>query len=212
MTPTFRRALATTGSTTWKPLVAALIVVLALIVFPTPTRALSDNTNLIQQILAIVQGIQTILVGTDGSVASLQSDVSAIKARTDHLPADTAATLTDIKNSLGTGPLTKMFATSFTVDLGEETLVDCSSSGPFLLHVHGSGRDGVIAVGDRVTFGYEEHVTSNQTAHIVAGGNGGDVISIHTSAARVFNPNNFIRVLITMQTTQDANIGTCYES
>lgn len=36
--------------------------------------------------------------------------------------------------------------------------------------------------------------------------------SIRASAARVFNPNNFIDVLITMQTTQDAIIGTCYES
>jgi hypothetical protein len=212
MTPTFRRALATTGSTTWKPLVAALIVVLALILFPTPARALSDNTNLIQQILAILQSIQTILVGTHGSVASLQSDVSAVKTRTDNLPADTEAALTDIKNSVGAGPLTKMFATSFTVELGEEKLVNCSSSGPFLLHIHGSGRDGVISVTDSATFGYEEHVISGQTAHIVAGGNGGDAVSVHTSAAEVFNPNNFIRVLITMQTTQDAIIGTCYES
>lgn len=212
MTHTFRRALAVVRSMTWKSFVAALAVVLALMVFPTPTRGASDNTNPIQQILATLQSMQAILVGTDGSVGSLQSDVSAIKTRTDNLPADTKATLTDIKNSVGGGPLNKMFMQSFTVEKGEEKQVTCSSSGPFLLHIHGSGRDGVISVTDNVTAGYAEHVISNQTAHIVVGGNGGDAMTIDTSAADVVNPNNFIRVLITMQTTEGAIIGTCYES
>jgi hypothetical protein len=47
------------------------------VALPAPTRGASDNTNLIQQILVLVQSIQAILVGTDGSVASRQSDVTA---------------------------------------------------------------------------------------------------------------------------------------
>ena len=172
---------------------------------PAPTRGASDNTNLIQQILVIVQSIQAILVGTDGSVASLQSDVTAIKARTDNLPTDTQATLADIKNSVGSGPLNHMVMHSFPVSQGEAEQVSCSSSGPFLLHVHGrSLRDGVVSVeGGGVSYG--EHPTSdNGPAHIVVGGEPGDLMTIRAAAADLSNPNNFTDVLITMQTTEGA--------
>ena len=104
-----------------------------------------------------------------------------------------------------------MYMKSFIVSYGEEAQVQCISSRPFLLHIHGSGRDGVTSVGNENGAGYAEHVVSEQNAHIVFGGNPADSVTIHTSAALVFNPNNFVRVLITMQTTEDA-IAACSPS
>ena len=77
-------------------LVVLLMVVLAPAAVASTVFAAPD-VNPVQQILTIVQGIQATLTGTGGSIAALQSDVVAIKAKTDNLPENTSGTLVCFK-------------------------------------------------------------------------------------------------------------------
>jgi hypothetical protein len=70
--------------------------------------------------------------------------------------------------------------------------------------LHGKSRDGELAVVNNDGIGYGDSIDSSKSAHIVFGGNANDVIHIYARAAEVFNPNNFMDVLITIQTTNDA--------
>lgn len=186
----------------WKLSTLALMAVVAMLVVPAPTQGASENTNLIQQILAIVQSIQTILVGTDGSVASLQSDVTAIKTKTDNLPDDTAAALNEIKAGVGGyGPLNRTLVKSFATSGGTVTYA-CTSTGPFLLHVHSSGDNATVSAGIDFVFTHHEVVNSHQNAYMVLGGDPGDSIKIIVAGGA------FANVLITMQHA-DGQIASC---
>ena len=161
------RGIATDATRRWKRLTVGSMIALALVGAAVPARGASDNTNLIQQVLTIVQSIQSVIVGTDVSVASLQSQIAAIRTKTDKLPADTAATLIEIKN----GTLNRIVVKSMRVHLGEEKHVECASSAPFLMTLHGKSRDGELAVVNNDGIGYGESIDSSKSAHIVSGGN-----------------------------------------
>ena len=157
----------------WKRLTVGSIIVLALVAATVPVRGASDNTNLIQQILVIVQSIQSVIVGTDVSVASLQSQITAIKAKTDKLPADTYATLIEVGNR----PLNRIVLKKMHLQLGDEKLVECASSAPFVVTIHGESRDGEVGVVNNTEgVWYSESTNSQKSAHIVFGGNANDAI------------------------------------
>jgi hypothetical protein len=163
-------------------------------------RGASDNTNLIQQILTIVQSIQAVIVGTDVSVASLQSQITAIKAKTDNLPADTNATLNQLKANIGSGPLNRMFMKTAFVNSFEEKEFVCSSSGPFLLHIAVSGEGLTVATLDSVVLLFQKYTNSHEGANFVVGGNPGQQIKVFAREVE----GDSMTLLITMQTTEGA--------
>ena len=187
----------------------AAFVVMLLVAAPLarPVTAASDNTNLIQQILAIVQRIDTAiagLTGVGGSFSSLQSDVGAIKSKTGNLPDDTAGVLTEIRGNIGS-PLTQMFMHTFTVGTGETDSMTCSSSGPFLLHVHAHGiHSNISAALNEAPIGYGSLPVP---VNYVLGGNAGDAITLTIDVANEFNPNAFGYAFVTMQTTEGSVVG-----
>jgi hypothetical protein len=72
------------------------VVALASLPFSV-VHADSDQTNLVQQILKVVKDIETkltSLIGTTDALSTLQTDVSAIKAKTGNLPIDPASETT----------------------------------------------------------------------------------------------------------------------
>jgi hypothetical protein len=144
-----------------------------------------------------VQSIQSVIVGTDVSVASLQSQIAAIKAKTDALPADTAATLNQIKANIGSGPLNRMFTKSLFL-VSERQAVVCTSSGPFLLHVAVNG--GGLIVASVNGAGYSKFTNSHEGATFVIGGNLGEEINIEAEETAGMG----MPILITMQTTEGA--------
>jgi hypothetical protein len=199
----------------WKYATLVLTVFLASIVLPatftSPLGAASDNTNLIQQILVAVQSIQstlgTLTAGT-GAISNLQTDVTAIKERTDNLPADTESALTEIKGAVGSGPMNRFFRAHLNLSLSESGNTHCSSSGPFLLHIHSHGIHAHIG-GSLIVGGVETdilfvHAVGEETPMVVVGGNAGEVIRVSGFAGGETNPNAFLQTLITMQTTEGA--------
>jgi hypothetical protein len=194
----------------WKFTTVVSAVVLALVIMSAPTYGASDNTNLIQQILVLVQNIQTILVGTDVSVSSLQGDVSAIKAKTDNLPSDMATTLTEIRGAVGGyGPLNRTLMHSFRLADGGKasTRVACTSPGPFLLHVQGEGYNANIDVSlnGAVPF-HNNYLKPDDRSYMVVGGDPGDVITVRAATPDAYY--TFVNVLITMEYV-DGQIASC---
>ena len=193
----------------WTFSMIGLTMLLALVVLPasfvSPARAASDNTNLIQQILSIVQNIQATLTGTGGSLSSLQSDVTAIKTKTDNLPQDTDAKLTTLHQSVDdSGPLNRMCMKAFNLGISETGEVTCSSTGPYLLHIHADGIDAVVDATLGQTTLFADRVGR---ASVVVGGNANQAITIRGSVGSQTNPNAYVDVLITMQTTASTVVG-----
>jgi hypothetical protein len=187
----------------------AAFVVLLLVSAPLvrPVAAASDNTNLIQQILAIVERIDTAvagLTGLGGSFSTLQADVTTIKAKTSNLPDNTAAVLTEISGNVGS-PLTRMFMASFTVSQGQTGSMTCTSSGPFLLHVHGHGIHADIAA--QLNTSTFQTVLMPVPVNFVLGGNASDAFTLTFVVANVSNPNAYGTAFVTMQTTQGSVVG-----
>jgi uncharacterized protein YoxC len=204
------------SANTWKLSTIGLTILLALIVLPaafvSPVNAVSDNTNLVQQILLIVQNIQTGLTGASGSLSTLGTDVGAIKAKTDNLPQDTEAKLTTLQQSVddvkeSAGPLNKMFMKTLSFGISEQGGVTCSSTGPYLLHVHAQGVNSNVFAELNQTPIYGDLLDSFRTTSFVVGGSASDLIRISGSAGSATNPNAFIDILITMQTTASAVVG-----
>jgi|GEM_PF-6664469 len=189
--------------------VCAAFVVMLLMSAPLvrPVTAASDNTNLIQQILVTVQRIDTAiagLTGLGGSFSSLQGDVGAIRSKTSNLPDDTAGVLTEIRGNIGS-PLTRMFMHTFLVSTGETDSMTCSSSGPFLLHVHAHGiHSDISAALNEAGIGYGSLPVP---VNFVLGGNAGDAIKLTIQVANEFNPNAFGYAFVTMQTTEGSVVG-----
>jgi hypothetical protein len=189
--------------------VGAVFVVMLLMSAPLvrPVTAASDNTNLIQQILLTAQRIDTAiagLTGLGGSFSSLQGDVGAIRSKTGNLPDDTAGVLTEIRGNIGS-PLTRMSMHTFVVSTGETDSMTCSSSGPFLLHVHAHGiHSNISAALNEAAIGYGSLPVP---VNFVLGGNAGDAIKLTIDVANEFNPNAFGYVFVTMQTTEGSVVG-----
>jgi hypothetical protein len=187
--------------------VALVVGLLLLAPLVRPVAAASDNTNLIQQILATVQRIEaevTGFTGLGGSFSALQSDVTAIKSKTDNLPNDTATVLNEINANTGS-PLTHMFMKNFVVHTGETGSMTCSSTGPFLLHVHAHGIHADIQAslnGTDVSHGYLP-----VPQYFVLGGNASDAIALTIQVANEFNPNAYGFAFVTMQTTEGSVLG-----
>jgi hypothetical protein len=176
-----------------------------------PVSAATDNANLVQQILDIVRRTEsavTGLTGLGGSLSTLQGDVTAIKSKTGNLPDDTADVLNEIRGNIGS-PLTRMFMQTFVVGLGDTESMTCSSTGPYLLHVHGHGIHASISStlnGAGVGYG-----SLPVPQYLVLGGNAGDEIQLTISVGTETNPNAFGYALVTMQTTEGAVI-SCNET
>ena len=175
--------------------------------FVRPVTAASDNTNIVQQILAIVQHIDTAVVGLTGlggSFSTLQADVGAIKAKTSNLPDNTASALTDLRANVDL-PLTRMFMATFNVSTGETGSMTCISSGPFLLHVHAHGIHSDIS--SELNGSALGHGSIPVPVNYVLGGNAGDAIKLTIHVENVFNPNAFGYAFVTMQTTEGSVMG-----
>jgi hypothetical protein len=172
-----------------------------------PVAAASDNTNLVQQVLVTVQRIEaelTAFTGLGGSFSSLQSDITAIKSKTDNLPNDTAAVLSGISANTGSS-LTHMYMKNFSVITGETGSMTCSSTGPFLLHVHSHGIHADILPslnGTSISNGFLP-----VPVDFVLGGNAGDAITLTIEVGNDVNPNAYGFAFVTMQTTEGAVLG-----
>jgi hypothetical protein len=188
---------------------AVLVLLLILPAFVTPVAAVSDNTNMMQQILAAVTRIETTvlgLTGIGGSLSGLQSDVTSIKAKTDSLPDDIATTLGDIRASIGSGPMNRMFMHSLTVGTGQTDSVTCTSSGPYLAYIQGRGINADFRAyknGVPLMSGHSLPVPSSVTL----GFNVGEAMKIEFVVSSETNPNSFALGIITIQTTEGAIIG-----
>jgi len=188
---------------------AAASVVLLMVSAPLvrPVAAASDNTNLIQQILTLVQQIESQVVGLTGlggSLTTLQGDVSTIKAKTSNLPDNTAAVLTEIAGNVGS-PLTRMFMASFTVSQGQTGSMTCTSSGPFLLHVHGHGIHADISA--QLNTSTFHTILLPVPVNFVLGGNPSDAFTLTFVVQDISNPNAFGTAFVTMQTTPGSVVG-----
>ena len=189
--------------------IAMLLLLILPLPFVTGVAAESENTNLMQQIFAAVQRIETAvtgLSGVNGSLSGLQSDVTAIKTKTDALPANTAAALTEIKANIGYGPLTHIFMDSFLVHSSQTDSITCISSGPYLAFVQARGIDADVTAslnGSSVMSNNSLPVPTTLTL----GGNPGDALTIELIVGSQVNPNAYALGLVTIQTTEGSVIG-----
>jgi len=156
-----------------------------------PAVVTAQGGNPLDQILGSLHNIQTTvngLTGSGGSLATLQSDVTAIKG------------------SIGAGPLNRMFVHAFTASTGQTVSVVCSSTGPFLLHISADGLDSNVAAALNGSPGvdFAARVGSTKSPSFAIGGNVGQTITVEGQGGSSTNPNAFVDVLVTMQTTAGA--------